>query len=156
MPSISETEIEPCALPCPRDVALWHPDIPHPHLSFLGVSQLRHNADPYQELPICFQVFYCPQNERARNLTRITVRARGSSDALGDELGDLLSIGIGSTNNQGMAYFGLQDDKTKIERDFIIDESGGERITGLDTIYGSGQLLEFKVSQCSLRTSSIN
>jgi hypothetical protein len=55
-----------------------------------------------------------------------------------------------------MAYFGLQDDKIKTEHEFIMDESGGERITGLDTMYGSGQLLEFKVSQCSLRTSSIN
>ncbi|KAI9148850.1 hypothetical protein HJFPF1_10892 [Paramyrothecium foliicola] len=144
VPSNLKTETDPAASPCSRDATLWYPDIPHPALSFLGVSDIKHNADPHQELPVCFQVVGCPNDDHVQQINSITVRTRGSDDGLGDELGAALSILIGSTSIKDTAQLGLRDVNPGIEREFTIDTHGGERITGLDTLSGGGELLEFK------------
>jgi hypothetical protein len=143
-------------LACSLTGSLWHPDIPPPALSFLGASQLFRNADHRQELPICFQLVNYLNDQHAEELTSVTFRAYGSYRGLDDEeLGPGRSIMFGSTNAKDRLGVGLQGIDTDIERDFAIDGGGGERITGLDTIYAYQELLEFQVGQYRLVRHSL-
>ncbi len=137
--SACENGLEPDAPLSFRDKAFWYPDIPPQALSFLGVSDSLHRSDPYQELPICFELCGSLNNEYAHDFKSITVQR--------SESGYLTSIAINLASTEGAAHLGLQDAKDVNKHEFIIDGSGGEYITGFDTFYAYGTLVGCKVSQ---------
>ena len=70
-----------CQSPPPRslrETALWYPEIPEPHLSFLGISEqdLRSFEPGHHQRPLSTLLFRASNSDRSRRVTRITVFSR--------------------------------------------------------------------------------
>ncbi|KAK4155082.1 hypothetical protein C8A00DRAFT_13823 [Chaetomidium leptoderma] len=105
-----------------RDKTLWFPDIPQPHLRFLGTEQIR----PCPEgLPLSVAVFGDPQGQDLNYLLCLTVFLL--------DYETVLAVEVTFSGNRPPVRFGMFDTSDGIEKlEFAIDGMGGERVISVE------------------------